>query len=641
MRAVFITLLLAVCQICCGESYRASACGHSLLIHLPLGWSKVTASEQAAFNYGASVIGGATGFTTISSIKRRVGLRTYVMMLMHQKGVSSLDADEDHVDLVGEKLKELCKTELLSSIKRPLVTSEVQLDEFKSAKEWTGMWVSQTTRARNMRVPSTPIVSYAFYGYVLINGHLYFVVSVTDDQLTQTEKERFQGETYQWLREMIAINKRSSNTTDTSKYSEFMEERSAGIVSHALPAKVSIDDPIRLMATMRKQQVDGIGKEIVSGGLSLEFNIPSDFERRESKNPHVAYDARTWLQEKKVMFSLKIRYERLGEGLSRALTRRDTAKDFFIEAVKDDSCVGLGSRKMLGHEALWFTYLTYKSYAKLGLIDRIYCLPIPEKNLAILFEFPVARLGDALPPAQDFERLYPVMNRILESVKIKGLKEGDSLSLSDVLNSFDSSGTGWFISSNHLVTCWHVVEDKKKIRMVSKSGDRIPLKLVMRDELNDLALLRVMDHRHFCQKPLAMNPLEAPIAEKVFTVGYPDPESMGFAPKYTTGTISSLAGYRGDSSNYQISTPVQSGNSGGALIDEQGNVVGVIASVLTSDEEPIQNVNYAVKSKYVQAIAQKAGVKPIPPIAASANYTTKENCQRVMEATVLILAAEE
>jgi S1-C subfamily serine protease len=80
---------------------------------------------------------------------------------------------------------------------------------------------------------------------------------------------------------------------------------------------------------------------------------------------------------------------------------------------------------------------------------------------------------------------------------------------------------------------------------------------------------------------------------------------QGFAPKVAKGEIASLTGANDDPRYFQISVPVQPGNSGGALVDERGNVVGVVSAKLnaavalsTSGALP-ENVNYAVKSSFL------------------------------------------
>ena len=91
----------------------------------------------------------------------------------------------------------------------------------------------------------------------------------------------------------------------------------------------------------------------------------------------------------------------------------------------------------------------------------------------------------------------------------------------------------------------------------------------------------------------------------VVMVGFPNIGLQGFAPKLAKGEIAALSGAADDARYFQISVPVQPGNSGGALVDERGNVVGVVstklsakATLATSGSLP-ENVNYAVKSSYL------------------------------------------
>ncbi|MEI2722142.1 MAG: serine protease [Verrucomicrobiota bacterium] len=73
----------------------------------------------------------------------------------------------------------------------------------------------------------------------------------------------------------------------------------------------------------------------------------------------------------------------------------------------------------------------------------------------------------------------------------------------------------------------------------------------------------------------------------VATVGFPNIGLQGFAPKLAKGEIAALSGAGDDARYFQISVPVQPGNSGGALVDERGNVVGVVSAKLNASRRAV------------------------------------------------------
>ena len=119
---------------------------------------------------------------------------------------------------------------------------------------------------------------------------------------------------------------------------------------------------------------------------------------------------------------------------------------------------------------------------------------------------------------------------------------------------------------------------------------------------------------------------------------------QGFAPKLARGEIASLAGAQDDARHFQISAPIQPGNSGGALVDERGNVIGVVVAklsqkaALATSGALAENVNYAVKSSYLLSFLES-----VPEVAAKLKEAhTKERkfedvVKAVEQATVLVL----
>ena len=192
----------------------------------------------------------------------------------------------------------------------------------------------------------------------------------------------------------------------------------------------------------------------------------------------------------------------------------------------------------------------------------------------------------------------------------RALKVGASLSAKDIeVSNPLAAGTGFFITDDgYLISNNHVVEDGTEIRLVT--SERVILaKVVKIDTANDLALLKA--EGKFSPLPIVASK-SAHLGNSVVTVGFPDPGLQGFAPKFARGEIAALSGAADDPKYFQISVPVQPGNSGGALVDEHGNVVGVVAAKLsalaalnTSGALP-ENVNYAVKSSFLLSFLESA-----------------------------------
>lgn len=153
------------------------------------------------------------------------------------------------------------------------------------------------------------------------------------------------------------------------------------------------------------------------------------------------------------------------------------------------------------------------------------------------------------------------------------------------------TGTGFFITDNgYILTNHHVVEGANRVS-VKIEGKTLNADIIKVDVENDLAVLKV--DGVFPAIPL-VDCRNVKLGDSVFTMGFPRPKIQGNAIKHTAGQISCLVGLRNDPENFQHSVPIQPGNSGGALVDSIGNVVGIIVSRL--DIDGAQNVNYAVKS---------------------------------------------
>lgn len=183
--------------------------------------------------------------------------------------------------------------------------------------------------------------------------------------------------------------------------------------------------------------------------------------------------------------------------------------------------------------------------------------------------------------------------------------------------SVGGTGSGWFVSKTELVTCWHVVQGCKRLSLYLPGQKReVPLTLVAQDTQNDIALLRVSDDSFSCHSPIILAKEPPALAAAVFTLGFPMQDLLGNAAKYTEGSVSALRGLHDNPTHVQVSVPIQPGNSGGPLLNERGEAVGMVTSTLNAlytlanSETLPQNVNYALKVDYVRLLLNNAGVRP-------------------------------
>ncbi len=174
-----------------------------------------------------------------------------------------------------------------------------------------------------------------------------------------------------------------------------------------------------------------------------------------------------------------------------------------------------------------------------------------------------------------------------------------------------SSGTGFLVAPGLLITNQHVVADCQRIDVVSPDGRRAA-RVVDSDDLIDLALLRVSG----LSGPIA--PIRRPgsvrLGEPAYAFGFPLTGLLSEGGNFTTGVVSGLRGMRDAANQIQISTPVQPGNSGGAVVDSSGGVIGVVVAKLNATEvsrltgDIPQNVNFAVSLQTLVQFLRKNAV---------------------------------
>lgn len=215
------------------------------------------------------------------------------------------------------------------------------------------------------------------------------------------------------------------------------------------------------------------------------------------------------------------------------------------------------------------------------------------------------------------------------------------------------SGTGIAIAPEYIVTNYHVVENAKTLVITGLNGNtnkNYDVEVVATDKFNDLAILKIIDTSFIGFPPFkyGFSTTIKDIGTDIFVLGYPLISTMGEEIKLTNGIISAKSGFQGDVSLYQISAPIQPGNSGGPLFDNNGDLIGIVSA----KHKNAENVGYAIKLSYLKNLIEstdlnisltssnsikslhlKDKVKSISPmvvmikanVSTSANYNNADN----------------
>lgn len=164
--------------------------------------------------------------------------------------------------------------------------------------------------------------------------------------------------------------------------------------------------------------------------------------------------------------------------------------------------------------------------------------------------------------------------------------------------------TGFLIDGKgFIVTNAHVVNRMSTIYVENSKGEFFAAQTVYSDENTDLAVLKINDtaYKTIYNLPYTINKSNSELGEQIFTMGYPRNEIV-----YGEGYVSAKSGNEGDSTAYQVSVSVNPGNSGGPVLNKQGEIIGII----TSKNSSADGVVYAAKSKNIYKLleaAKKAG----------------------------------
>jgi serine protease Do len=207
-----------------------------------------------------------------------------------------------------------------------------------------------------------------------------------------------------------------------------------------------------------------------------------------------------------------------------------------------------------------------------------------------------------VPPRSDPRQLGPRLKSQIEAM-------GYQVRLMDPTKSIEApQGTAFVVGAEGwMLTCAHVM-GQEKVGTITLNGQRLLADVVKSDAKADLALLKLREPLPAGTAVLPFRTAAKPttMGEDVFTIGYPLSRMLGNTARMSRGLLSATAGLRDNQQEVQVSAEIHPGNSGGPLLDKDGQVIGVVHKIInpaavqraTGGALP-QNINFAIKGQPV------------------------------------------
>ena len=193
-----------------------------------------------------------------------------------------------------------------------------------------------------------------------------------------------------------------------------------------------------------------------------------------------------------------------------------------------------------------------------------------------------------------------------------------------------SSGTGFYVSNTgHIISNHHVVEGCNTVKLTFK-GKEVSANVLAVDKMNDLAILKA---DLTPSKVYSVATEDASLLEDIIIAGYPLGKKVSAAIKTSKGSITALAGYGDNYSEFQTDAALNQGNSGGPIMDQKGNVVGV-AVANYGKNAGVESFNFGIKSSTLKTFANANGLKFLPP--NNRDLSNKDLGQLITEATIYL-----
>ena len=193
-----------------------------------------------------------------------------------------------------------------------------------------------------------------------------------------------------------------------------------------------------------------------------------------------------------------------------------------------------------------------------------------------------------------------------------------------------ASGSGFFItSSGYIISNNHVIEGCRKVTLTHK-GQEISANVIATDSKNDLAILKanVRPNRFY-----KLSQDDAKLLDNVIIAGYPLGKRVSAAIKTSKGSVTSLAGYGDNYSNFQTDAALNQGNSGGPIMNDSGNIIGV-AVANYGKKAGVESFNFGIKSSTVKTFIESNDIKYTK--GSKSNLSNEQLSNLITNATIYL-----
>jgi len=202
---------------------------------------------------------------------------------------------------------------------------------------------------------------------------------------------------------------------------------------------------------------------------------------------------------------------------------------------------------------------------------------------------------------------------------ISNNKDNDYFNPENTIIEDTSIGTGFFIAPNIIITCSHVVENAKVIYYTIPSISNIKYKAIIRAICDDLDIAILESTKYHSEYTLSLNNSDLiNIQDNIKVIGFPLGKDK---IKVTKGIISGL-----QDGLIQIDSAINSGNSGGPLLNQDNNIIGIISAKI----ENAENVGFAIPINLLQIFKLIDSSKSISILNSCnllANFSNTSTCR--------------